>query len=217
MKSFLKILSNDNILYRKEQRVICAILLGFLLSGICLPTAKEQLLAQEASGGPTTGLVLAEKEKTKTNRNSALEGATFEAAETLKTVELAKSEEVVETPEDPEETEVTEESGEETDVREPSKDNSAASQKKPITNNSGSAPTQSPSIDSSASAGTSSTAPPASTQTPPEPPKVWVPPVYTTVHHDAVYETRRVVVCNYCGATFGSAGEFQVHKDANGG
>ena len=47
--------------------------------------------------------------------------------------------------------------------------------------------------------------------------KVWVPPVYKTVHHEAVYETRRVVICNYCGATFASTGEFQVHKDANGG
>lgn len=47
--------------------------------------------------------------------------------------------------------------------------------------------------------------------------KTWVPPVYKTIHHEAVYETRRVVICNYCGATFGSTGEFQVHKDAHGG
>ena len=51
----------------------------------------------------------------------------------------------------------------------------------------------------------------------PPPQKVWVPPVYQTIHHDAVYNTVKVVVCNYCGAEFGSAGEFQVHKDANGG
>ena len=44
-----------------------------------------------------------------------------------------------------------------------------------------------------------------------------MPPVYQTIHHDAVYNTVKVVVCNYCGAEFGSAGEFQVHKDANGG
>lgn len=50
-----------------------------------------------------------------------------------------------------------------------------------------------------------------------QPEKVWVPPVYKTVHHDAVYNTVTVVVCNYCGAEFGSAGEFQAHKDANGG
>lgn len=50
-----------------------------------------------------------------------------------------------------------------------------------------------------------------------EPEKVWVPPVYQTIHHEAVYQTVRIVVCNYCGATFSTVGEFQVHKDANGG
>ncbi|MCQ4635398.1 hypothetical protein NE619_01535 [Anaerovorax odorimutans] len=45
----------------------------------------------------------------------------------------------------------------------------------------------------------------------------WVPPVYKTVHHDAVYETKKIVTCNYCGATFNTTGEFQVHKDAHGG
>ena len=33
----------------------------------------------------------------------------------------------------------------------------------------------------------------------------------------AVYEKVRVYVCTYCQAEFASAGEFQVHKDANGG
>ena len=47
--------------------------------------------------------------------------------------------------------------------------------------------------------------------------KVWVPPVYETIHHEAVYEKVRVYVCTYCQAEFASAGEFQVHKDANGG
>lgn len=45
----------------------------------------------------------------------------------------------------------------------------------------------------------------------------WVPPVYKTVHHEAVYETKKVVICNYCSAAFNSTGEFQVHKDAHGG
>lgn len=50
-----------------------------------------------------------------------------------------------------------------------------------------------------------------------EPEKVWVPPVYEIVHHDAVYKTVRIVVCNYCSENFDSVGAFQVHKDANGG
>ena len=47
--------------------------------------------------------------------------------------------------------------------------------------------------------------------------KVWVPPVYKTVHHEAVYETRKVWVCNYCKEEFSSLDGFQVHKEANGG
>lgn len=47
--------------------------------------------------------------------------------------------------------------------------------------------------------------------------KTWVPPVYKTVHHEAVYETVRVVVCNFCGAEFSSASEFLAHKNAHGG
>lgn len=47
--------------------------------------------------------------------------------------------------------------------------------------------------------------------------KEWVPPVYRTIHHDAVYATKRVVSCNYCNEIFLTVGEFQIHKDANGG
>lgn len=50
---------------------------------------------------------------------------------------------------------------------------------------------------------------------PPASEKIWVPPVYKTVYHDAIYQTVKVVVCNYCNAEFSSAGEFQVHRDAN--
>ena len=54
-------------------------------------------------------------------------------------------------------------------------------------------------------------------EVPKEPEKVWVPPVYETVHHEAVYETVRIVICNYCSEEFGSVGEFQVHKEEHGG
>ncbi len=47
--------------------------------------------------------------------------------------------------------------------------------------------------------------------------KVWVPPVYKTVHHDAVYETVTVYICNFCKATFDSNSGFLAHKEANGG
>lgn len=54
-------------------------------------------------------------------------------------------------------------------------------------------------------------------EVPKEPEKVWVPPVYEIVHHEAVYETIRIVICNYCSEEFGSVGEFQVHKEEHGG
>ena len=80
--------------------------------------------------------------------------------------------------------------------------------------------TTKPSNNSSGSS-TGSSAPSTSTQPEQKPSKeeekVWVPPVYQTIHHDAVYQTVRIVVCNYCGAAFDTVGEFQVHKDANGG
>lgn len=47
--------------------------------------------------------------------------------------------------------------------------------------------------------------------------KTWVPPVYKTVHHKAVYQTVKRYVCNYCGAKFDTSGLFQVHKDEHGG
>ncbi len=59
--------------------------------------------------------------------------------------------------------------------------------------------------------------PNASASTPVEPEKVWVPPVYETIHHDAVYETVSIVICNYCAEEFESTSDFQIHKAANGG
>lgn len=47
--------------------------------------------------------------------------------------------------------------------------------------------------------------------------KTWVPPVYKTVHHEAVYEKVKVYICNKCKEKFPSAGDFQVHKDLHGG
>ncbi len=57
--------------------------------------------------------------------------------------------------------------------------------------------------------------------------KVWVPPVYKTVHHDAIYETRqgerKVWICDGdgkthpCGRKFYSLNAWGDHKAANGG
>jgi len=49
--------------------------------------------------------------------------------------------------------------------------------------------------------------------------KTWVPPVYKTVHHEAVYETKTVEMCitEGCGKYFDTPAEFQAHKAAEGG
>lgn len=55
--------------------------------------------------------------------------------------------------------------------------------------------------------------------------KVWVPPVYKTIHHEAVYETRQVYICSgfinenadVCNQAFSSLEEWGTHKSINGG
>lgn len=49
--------------------------------------------------------------------------------------------------------------------------------------------------------------------------KTWVPPVYKTVHHEAVYESKSVEMCTEpgCGKYFDTIEEFQAHKASEGG
>ena len=49
--------------------------------------------------------------------------------------------------------------------------------------------------------------------------KTWVPPVYKTVHHEAVYESKTVEMCTEegCGKYFDTPAEFQAHQASEGG
>lgn len=197
MKDFIKRMIKNGNLYQKEQRILCTILLCFVLSGICLPTVKKQFAKADSKGTAVT-----------TDLNNGVEEKADNQTKESENVYEKTEEETSEVKENPQSSaEVP--SAVETEVP---KDSTVNNQITPAKESSANTAFQSPSSGNSGSSASS-----GSTEAPATPEKVWVPPVYETVHHEAVYETVRVVICNYCGATFGSTGEFQVHKDENGG
>lgn len=178
---------------RKERMVIITTLLCFAISGIALPQIKAQ------EGTLLDASTVQQEQSTEDSDSSS----------SLK----EKKEEQKKEPEEQKEEETSEEEKEESkEEKESSTDKKEAEKKESEKKASEDNTAANNGFSSSSNNSGSTPAAPA-----PQPEKVWVPPVYKTVHHDAVYNTVTVVVCNYCGAEFGSAGEFQVHKDANGG
>lgn len=66
----------------------------------------------------------------------------------------------------------------------------------------------------------------SSSTTPPETPdKIWVPPVYETIHHEAVYETKTFYYCSgaidesgvVCNQKFDNLQGWATHKSIHGG
>ena len=174
-------------LYKKEQLMLCILLFSFVLSGFCLPRVKEKLASPPDSLEQV--IVIDDSDEVKEPIDE----------EVIMEVPEDVVEEVVENPEE----DLVEDIENEVTVPEP-EPNETPKDKKPSKQPENPAPSPEP-----------------ETQTPSvpekEPEKIWVPPVYETVHHEAIYETVRIVICNYCSEEFGSIGEFQVHKDANGG
>lgn len=178
---------------RKERMVIITTLLCFAISGIALPQIKAQ------EGTLLDASTVQQEQNTEDSDSSS----------SLK----EKKEEQKKEPEEQKEEETSEEEKEESKEEKESSTDKKEAEKKESEKKASEDNTAANNGSSSSSNNSGSTpAAPA-----PQPEKVWVPPVYKTVHHDAVYNTVTVVVCNYCGAEFGSAGEFQAHKDANGG
>ena len=170
-------------LYRKEQLVLCTILLCFAMSGFYLPTIKNEYAppVEQTESNTEVSEIIEEVET-----QSELEEESV-APETDSETILENDSDKASENDSENDSEVLEPSLKpETEVEKPSK--------KPIT------PEKEPEEEPEK-----------------EQEKIWVPPVYEIVHHEAVYETVRVVACNYCSEEFGSVGEFQVHKDANGG
>lgn len=179
---------------RKERMIIITALLCFAISGIALPQIKA-------------------KEGTLLDASAIQQEQDTEAADNSGSLPDDKADKKTDTKEQKEEDKEEQEESKDEKEEKASSDDKKEKDKKETDKKS--ADDNTSGNNSSSSSNNNSGSSPSTPAKQPE--KVWVPPVYKTVHHDAVYNTVTVVVCNYCGAEFGSAGEFQAHKDANGG
>lgn len=216
-------------LYKKEQITILVMILCFTLSGVLLPRPKVKSLLIGCMNLPAVG-------STDTLDVETSEKVSVKVSETEKDFKQAKSDKKIDKKDESEDKqkenpdEDSEDAQNDNLSKTSEKDNAQASSgshssssssgnSSPGSNSSSNSSSGSSSSNNSSSgsgsSGSSSSG--SSSSAPTQTEKVWVPPVYQTVHHDAVYETVKVVVCNYCGAEFSSAGEFQVHKEDNGG
>ena len=208
----LKNLIKKSGLHRKEQMVIMFTVICFVLSGIFLPSLKKELSLESVTISAKSEIKENTKKKSskKTDPNICkTPTVTEDTSQAAENTDKSDSEEITDTSDtaSTQNNEAENKNSEETqtaDASTPSPDQSISTA--PASSGSSSGSTSSSTPPSQSNSGSSSA-----------PAKVWVPPVYKTVHHDAVYQTVKVVICNYCGAEFGSTGEFQVHKDANGG
>lgn len=208
----IKNLVKKSGLHRKEQMAIMFTVICFVLSGIFLPSLKKELSLESGTISAKSEIKenIKKKSSKKTDPNICkAPTVTEDTSQAAENTDKSNSEESTDTSDtaSTQNNEAENKNSEETqtaDASTPSPDQSISTA--PASSGSSSGSTSSSTPPSQSSSGSSSA-----------PAKVWVPPVYKTVHHDAVYQTVKVVICNYCGAEFSSTGEFQVHKDANGG
>lgn len=208
----IKNLIKKSGLHRKEQMAIMFTVICFVLSGIFLPSLKKELSLESGTISAKSEIKenIKKKSSKKTDPNICkTPTVTEDTSQAVENTDKSDSEESTDTSDtaSTQNNEAENKNSEETqtaDASTPSPDQSISTA--PASSGSSSGSTSSSTPPSQSSSGSSSA-----------PAKVWVPPVYKTVHHDAVYQTVKVVICNYCGAEFSSTGEFQVHKDANGG
>lgn len=207
-KTFLSLFTK----HKKEKIVIVISLSCFILAGIILPDFKKEYpvpttknsITQEDDSSPKWNTSISKQNK-KTKNNENTDNNTIDSTSKIsENQQKGSSSDVQNKKESEKEYSIEKNHDTSHSTGSSSEINTETTEEEKASNNSSSPPSTGSSSDSSSS--------PAK-----QPEKVWVPPVYKTVHHDAVYNTVTVVVCNYCGAEFGSAGEFQVHKDANGG
>ena len=211
----IKNLIKKSGLHRKEQMAIMFTVICFVLSGIFLPSLKKELSFE--SGTISAKSEIKENTKKKSSKKTdpnicKTPTVTEDTSPAAENTDKSDSEEITDTSDtaSTQNNEAENKNSEETqtaDASTPSPDQSIST---------------APASSGSSSGSTSSSTPPSqsgsgSSSAPAAAAKVRVPPVYKTVHHDAVYQTVKAVICNYCGAEFSSTGEFQVHKDANGG
>lgn len=204
IKAHIKNIINGMDMYMKEQRVIAIMLLCFVVSGASLPAIKSHMIENGGETPPNSNFYVDEN-------NQPIDEMPIDDEEN----EQNSDEPSPDDEQNPNDVQTP------SNVQNPNqsvltKPNSSSGSK-PVNNNH-----QSSSSNNTGSNGSSTS--PSSPSKPADNPsssgssdKTWVPPVYKTVHHEAVYEKVKVYICNKCKEEFPSAGDFQVHKDLHGG
>lgn len=204
IKTHIKNIINGMDMYMKEQRVIAIMLLCFVVSGASLPAIKSHMIENGGETPPNSNFYVDEN-------NQPIDEMPIDDEEN----EQNSDEPSPDDEQNPNDVQTP------SNVQNPNqsvltKPNSSSGSK-PVNNNH-----QSSSSNNTGSNGSSTS--PSSPSKPADNPsssgssdKTWVPPVYKTVHHEAVYEKVKVYICNKCKEEFPSAGDFQVHKDLHGG
>ncbi len=193
-------------LNQKKPIIIVAAIILLTCVAICIPQLRKNIAVSEQT---TLKDKQDNKKKTADKTEDDVCGMPIVTNEPSETQETADDSAAAEASNNPE---VTPANNNPTDASANTAQSAPAQEKAQTAAPSSPAQNQTPAASNSNSSGGSST--PAA---PAAPEKKWVPPVYKTVHHDAVYQTEQIVVCNYCGAEFSSTSEFQAHKEANGG
>lgn len=211
IKTHIKNIINGMDMYMKEQRVIAIMLLCFVVSGASLPAIKSHMIENGGESPPNSDFYVDENNQP------------------IDEIPIDNDEENEQNSDEPSPDDEQNPSDVQTpsDVQNPNQSGltkpNSSSGSKPGNNNH-----QSSSSNNTGSNG-SSTSPssPSKPSTPSKPSdnpsssgssdKTWVPPVYKTVHHEAVCEKVKVYICNKCKEEFPSAGDFQVHKNLHGG
>lgn len=204
IKAHIKNIITGMDMYMKEQRVIAIMLLCFVVSGASLPAIKSHMIENGGETPPNSNFYVDEN-------NQPIDEMPIDDEEN----EQNSDEPSPDDEQNPSDVQTP------SNVQNPNqsvltKPNSSSGSK-PVNNNH-----QSSSSNNTGSNGSSTS--PSSPSKPADNPsssgssdKTWVPPVYKTVHHEAVYEKVKVYICNKCKEEFPSAGDFQVHKDLHGG
>lgn len=200
-------------LYHKEQRTIILLLVVFFLSGLKLPQIREQL--SKATPNTCTNMIVEKGDSVIDDATDELQDTSNVVAEKTEadtSIVVAEKTEADTSNVVAKKTEADTPMSEEptTDVASPPTTIDPKQPHIPVDDSKNVSPTRPMPEENKPHESTTSPS-----TTPVE--KEWVQPVYRTIHHDAVYETKRVVSCNYCNEIFLTVGEFQIHKDANGG
>ena len=186
---------NKITLYVKEQLVIGTMVLCFVLSGICLPFIKERI-SSKPSGSTTESSQPSNATEEKKDKDSETNNSDSSQNTTV-----------------PDESNV------------PNTVTPSDSTNTENDNSSNKTPSESPGNTTEPSVPPTTDGGNGSGSTTKTPGKEWVPPVYETIHHEAVYETKTFYYCTgtvdesgvVCNERFETLESWATHKSIHGG